>query len=167
MGGKAGKCSFFERVDKDTYKPNNFIKLYGEMNWLCGGPIPIFKEMLAYLKVEDVGLIITTLIEPIKSGVNYDHVPYKFEEMAWAISDDITQDLKEFEIVHVPIAALSPFYGENSSLFLRTIRDYHISHPEKRIYIASWSGTGRTHFAMMYALMKLYKKAYKKEALDP
>lgn len=157
MGGKQGKQSFFEKVDTGGYRPFNFIRLSDQMGWLCGGSTPIFKESLEYLKSEGVGLIINTLLEPIKSGVNYNHVPYEFDEMSWTISDNITQELKEFEIVHVPIVNIHPFHGENSNLFLKTIREYHISHPEKSVYIASWGGSDRTHFAMVYTLMKLYK----------
>ena len=160
MGGKQIKQSFFERVDNDSYRPFNFIRLSDEMGWLCGGSIPLFKESFEYLRNEDVGLIITTLIEPIRSGVNYNHVPFDFDEMSWVTSDDITQELKQFEVVHIPIVAAHAFYGENSNLLLKTIREYHINHPDKSIYIASWAGTDRSHFAMIYTLMKLYKMTF-------
>ena len=160
MGGKQGKHFFFEKVENDGYRPSNFIRLSDEVGWLCGGSIPIFTESLEYLKSEDIGLIILTLIEPLRSGVNYNHVPYQFDDMSWAASDDITNELKEFEVVHIPIADNQTFFGENSSLFLKTLTEYHISHPNKSVYIVSWAGTSRTHFTMMYALMKLYKMTF-------
>lgn len=160
MGGKNGKSYFFDEINDETYRPKNFIRLSNDVSWICGGSIPLFKESFAYLKSENVGLIINTLIEPIKCGTNYDHLPCDFDQMSWTKSDDISDELKEFEIVNIPIVNNHVFYGDNSDLLLKTIRSYHIAYPDNSIYIATWSGNCRMYFVFIYLLMKFYDMTY-------
>ncbi len=152
VGGKCGKHSLLQ--EDDGYKPTNFFRLSDDKGWLCGGCIPIFHESLAYLKAENIGLIITLTIDSIRIGRNINHVPYDFEHTLWADSDDI--NLSEFKVVHIPVTDAYPFYGENSTLFLTTLREYHIANPGKSVYITGWS-KNRSGFACIYALMKFWK----------
>ena len=129
------------------------------LNWISGGCFPAFCSSLDYLyNKENVGLIITLTIEPIKSGRNINHVPFDHDETEWVNGDEnLEEKLSNFETLHIPIADVGFPTKEYIDRLAKTVEEYHQNNPIKSVYFHCWAGRGRTSLAIIYILMRMYK----------
>ena len=90
-----GRCMSKEEFINDDGTPKNFFKLSEDpYNWICGGGFPAFKQQYDHLIHENVGLIVTLTIEPIKIGRNINHIPFDYDTRTyWIDTDDIKDQL--------------------------------------------------------------------------
>ena len=127
-----------------------------DIDWIYAGNIPAYRSILDWLKIRDVGMIISLTIEKLKVGRNINHVPFDFDNTEWIDSDIEEKDLSDFVIEHIPIADAYypiPIYAEK---LLQIVSEYRQNYPHKKIYFHCWVGGGRTCTAVVYILMKLY-----------
>ncbi len=162
-----GRPVSFFRMSGDA-KPNLFCDLSQNkfnnqsLNWICGGGFLPYQSSLNYLaEFENVGMIVTLTIEPIKSGRNINHVPYDYEWTEWVDGDfDLEETLNRFQILHVPIADTGFLTEENANKLLDGVQKYHEDNPTKSVYFHCWAGQGRTSLVISYILMKMYGEDY-------
>jgi len=165
MGG--GICSREKFVDTNG-KPETFFRMKGvtssghSLNWMCGGCFPAFADSLNYLiDHENVGMIVTLTIEPIKSGRNINHVPYDHDETEWVNGDDNLEEiLKRFQVLHVPIADAGFPTQDNARILVEKVQKYHEDNPDKSVYFHCWAGRGRTSTVICHVIMKMYDVDY-------
>ena len=137
-------------------KPKNTV----EMNWLCGGSFPGWKEGFKYLEEINVKLIVTLTIEPIKIGRNINHQPIAYDDTEWCDSDLEEQDLSRFNIVHIPIADGGVPTDVNIEKLLLLVKEFRNTYPTSKAYFHCWLGRGRTCTILMYLLMHLNNMTY-------
>jgi len=155
-------------VDAKTHAPITFYELprisaEEEYSWMCGGCAPCFRASLEYLiKTQNVGLIVTLMIAPLKAGRLINHVPYNHEgtddETEWTDTDDIVDLLSTVEICHIPVADAGMIVETNK--LVDTVKAYHEARPDKKVYFHCWGGKGRTSVALIYYLMTVHSKSY-------
>lgn len=161
MGGSVSKDNFV--VDG---VPTRYFKMQKEYSWISGGLFPAFTEIYDFLENENIGLIVTLTLDPIKPGRNINHIPFDFENIEWC-DTDITSEVynnltKKFEFFHVPIADAGPPTPENAELLFNKVKEYHEANPTKGVYFHCWLGRGRTTLAVVYFLMRYYDMTYAK-----
>lgn len=155
-------------VDAKTHAPSTFYELpriseEEDYSWMCGGCAPCFRSSLEYLiKTQNVGLIVSLTIAPLKSGRFINHIPFNHsgadDETEWTDTDDIDDVLSAVEICHIPTAD-SGMIVETSKL-IDIVKAYHEAHPDKKVYFHCWGGKGRTSVALIYYLMMVHNKTY-------
>lgn len=150
MGGAVNKEKF---VNKDG-SPARFFRLSdNRLSWICGGCFPAFSSFLDYLSEQNVGLIVTLVIEPIKSGRNINHIPSDHDQTEWVDGDDNLEE--KLEKLHIPIADTGFPTLENANLLVEKVQKYNQENPDKSVYFYCWAG--RVSLAISYILMKMYK----------
>lgn len=101
-------------------------------------------------------MIVTLTIEPIKSGLNINHVPHSFDETEWTFVDDsVVKSIADFELLHVPIADAYFITEDNKNKLCDGIKSYHEKNPNKKVYVHCWAGKGRTSLAICVYWMKV------------
>lgn len=160
MGGFFARDKF---VSSENGSPINIFELVRvdgvpnlDIDWIMGGSIPAYRSITDWLKMHNVGMIVSLTIEKIKLGRNINHIPNCFNETEWLDSDLEEKDLADFQIEHVPIADANCPTRQNAEKLLKIVSDYRHDHPDKKVYFHCWAGRGRTCTAVVYILMKLY-----------
>ena len=130
-------------------KPTREVRCTSKHAFLFGGPFITCNEHINYLKANNVGMIVTLTIEPIKSGLNINHVPHSFDDTEWTFVDDsVVKSLVDFELLHVPIADSYFITEDNKNKLCDGIKSYHEKNPNKKVYVHCWTGKGRTSLAI-------------------
>ncbi len=148
-GGYVSKEKFIDNEGKLTH----YFKL--ENYPLCGGTPPIYLSSVKQLKNDNVGLIITLLLEPLHSGRTINHLPFDFGETEWTDGDiDIEQKIEELnmELINIPIHDGCPPTNNSINQLLNGVRDFINRRPNEKIYFHCWKGAGRTSVAMILIL---------------
>lgn len=153
MGG--GVISKMKMIREDG-EPVTFLQLNEPYDWICGGTIPCFRETLNFLKGKQVKLIVSLTLDPLKAGLNINHVPFDHDQTEWTFGDDIRADLEYFEHLHVPTADAGPLF--DGPRLVEFLQDFRQRNPDAKVYFHCWLGKGRTTTAIFYVLMKMYNK---------
>ena len=148
------------QISKDQMIYNGNPKNRVELDWLCGGSFPGWKEGFNYLEQINVKLIVTLTIEPIKIGRNINHQPIAYDNTEWCDSDLEEQDLSKFNIVHIPIADGGVPTAENLDRLLSVVKKFRKTYPTSKVYFHCWLGRGRTCTILMYLLMYFNNMTY-------
>jgi hypothetical protein len=156
-GGIVSKEKFFRNGN-----PTRLVKSTDPNYWLLGGNFIMCAEHVDYLKTIDVGLIVTLTIEPIKEGLNINHIPCSFDETEWTFVDsDTIKKLKNFQILHIPIADQYFPTEENKTRLLSEIQKFHNENPSKKVWVHCWAGKGRTSTAIYLHMMNSENMSFK------
>lgn len=126
---------------------------------LCGGTSPIYLSSLDQLKKDNVGLIITTLLEPLHSGKTINHRPFDHDRTEWTQGDDGIEDkIKELgiELLHIPIQDGCPLIDTSTTKLLEYVNDFTKRRPNDKIYVHCWVGAGRTSIVLILILNQIY-----------
>lgn len=130
---------------------------------LCGGMAPLFKPMMQQLHDREVGLIVTTMIEPLHEGRVIDHKPFGFEtgddNTEWTDAEEgilgMAKDLG-IECYHAPVADIGIPVPEVTTALLTKVRDFHEVHPTKKIYVHCWQGKNRSSLILILLLRQVF-----------
>ena len=149
-------------VSKDKFldDENKLLHYFNVPNYpLCGGTPPIYLSVLDQLKNENVGLIVTLLLEPPHSGRTINHVPFDFDETEWTDGD---QQIEEkivklgIEVLHIPVQDGCPPTNESIDQLLTGVREFLSRRPNEKIYLHCWKGSGRTSVLLISLLNAIW-----------
>jgi hypothetical protein len=132
---------------------------------LCAGTAPIYHSVLDQLKNDNVGLIVTLLLEPLHSGRLINHVPFDHDETEWTDGDEGIEDyVKELdiELLHVPVNDACPPTNDSVNKLLEGIKEFITRRPNEKIYFHCWKGSGRTSVMLILALHSIWDVSLKK-----
>jgi len=127
---------------------------------LCGGTPPIYLSVIYQLKKDNVGLIITSLLDPLHSGRTIHHAPsFRSNETEWTDGDegieDVTHNL-DIELLHVPINDECPPTNDSIDKLLNGVRDFLTRRPNEKIYVHCWKGSSRTSVILITLLRSIW-----------
>lgn len=154
MGGFISKSKLMDKKGDIAH----FFKIEGYP--LYGGTAPIFKPMLHHLAREEVGLIVTLLLEPLHSGRTINHRTNEFEDTEFADGDNGIEDTAKelgMECFHAPVSDYIgiPTTDVTNSVLVK-VREFTKQKPYKKIYVHCWSGNRRTSLMLMILLRCVY-----------
>lgn len=144
-------------VNETTGGPWNYFEIPGTP--YCGSSFLAYKELLRYVRDQGVGLVVTLTVEPLKSGRNVNHyLPHLSDETEWIDADQdlmSSDEAKDLEFLHVPIDDGEAPTADAADLLLTKVRDYRRRHPEKKVLLHCWRGSGRTSSAVAYLMREI------------
>lgn len=158
MGGNVSKTKF---VNPSSYTVCHYFEIDGYP--LCGGMAPVYYEMLVQLSVHNVGLIVTTMIEPLHGGRTIDHKPFGFEtgddNTEWTEGDsdiEIVAKSLGMELYHAPVADAGIPTSAITEKLITKVKEFHAAFPEKKIYVHCWQGKKRTSLVLIILLREVF-----------
>lgn len=158
-GGYVAKEKF---VDKDGY-PLYYFSLDDEYQWICGGCYPITTSVFDWLKLNNVGMIVTLTLDSLHPGRCIDHLPKgNNSDIEWTDTDFTLEDMNNFVIEHVPIHDASYPTKNNLQKLFDVVMKFRQEQPTKKVYFHCWAGRGRTCTIICEILMKMHGLSYEK-----
>lgn len=124
---------------------------------LCGGTSPIYNKILHFLSENNVGLIITTLLDPLHDGRTINH--RTDEQTEWADGDaTLLATAKKLKLAmhHAPIVDEGVPINSVVDALLTTVQTFRKKEPNKNIYVHCWGGGGRTSLVLMIILRQIF-----------
>jgi hypothetical protein len=156
-GGYVSKNQFIYEGGPMAGKMVHYFNIEGFP--LCAGTPPIYHSVLDQLKNDNVGLIITLLLDPLHSGRTISHVPFDFDETEWTDGDiGIEETIKKLniELLHIPVNDACPPTNESIDKLIMGVRDFIARRPNEKIYIHCWRGAGRTSVLLISLLVSIW-----------
>lgn len=124
---------------------------------LCGGTAPIYKKVLRFLSKNNVGLIITTLLDPLHGGRTINH--RTDHQTEWADGDaNLLSTATKLQIAlhHAPIVDEGVPVNNVVDDLLSSVKTFREKEPDKKIYVHCWGGGGRTSLVLMLILRCIF-----------